>query len=895
MPITSEDIAKIENGAQFYNADLHVHSYGASHDVKDTGMTPEAIVDEAIKLGIQILAITDHNSDANTAKSIDYAQKYAGRILVLAGVEITTAHGHLLVYFDPKKPRSVNTLLARLNLQGEPGEQNTHTTMSMADVIKAAEAMEGLCIAAHIDRKDTGFEMIDEGYPNWKRDILLSTGLYGLEFDDPANLKWYSLNDAKTGAGPERKKLAQARSALPKLGGRSHLASVQGSDAHSLKTFGAIRAGKIHTRFKLDELNFDAFRTALIDPEARVRPVAAIPKSFPRVLGMHVTGGFLDGETYRFSDNLNCFIGGRGTGKSSALKTLAHGLGVNDELDGQENCPGTVEIYCEDANGVVYRYEKTQGTAPAVKAKAGTDITDVPVNAFRIEYYRQGDLAEVAKDPLKNPALLQQFLDRHLMLDDLVMRETELVNNLKQNSAALIPLETNANGLAAKQKELADVNKKVEIAEAGKLKEIAADQAALANEKTLCSSLGEVRDSYKAGLTLKNFHKDYDELLQSVGPITADHGSVAEFTKIKTALADLNKFLDDKEKEINARFGTAATTILTALAEIKKFQNAVQIGLNTKITELQKKGLSGTIADLQTILKRKGALTIEINRVNGQKAQLLQLRKDRAQQLKDLETVRSEITERRKAQLTSINDSLKVTIDDYQVFVQYLAAGIGDEFQSYILNKMHGTYLQEDTVIPFCAKITPPELAKFVLGENSDAISKQTGIDEGWAKSIISKLRNYPDLHALEIMWKPPCPIVSVVTRSTPPKRIPVKLLSDGQKHTIMLTIAMLAESNVPLIIDQPEDDLDNAFIFSAVVHVLRDIKERRQVILVTHNANIAVLGDAELILPMHRDGDGGCAFDSGSIDKLKTKQAALGILEGGDVAFKSRQQIYGY
>ena len=62
--------------------------------------------------------------------------------------------------------------------------------------------------------------------------------------------------------------------------------------------------------------------------------------------------------------------------------------------------------------------------------------------------------------------------------------------------------------------------------------------------------------------------------------------------------------------------------------------------------------------------------------------------------------------------------------------------------------------------------------------------------------------------------------------------------LFDGQKHTIMLSIAMLVESNIPLVIDQPEDDLDNAFIFSAVVRVLRTIKERRQVILVTHNAN---------------------------------------------------------
>jgi len=79
------------------------------------------------------------------------------------------------------------------------------------------------------------------------------------------------------------------------------------------------------------------------------------------------------------------------------------------------------------------------------------------------------------------------------------------------------------------------------------------------------------------------------------------------------------------------------------------------------------------------------------------------------------------------------------------------------------------------------------------------------------------------------------------------------------------------------------------------VVRVLRAIKEKRQVILVTHNANIAVLGDAELLLPMKRNGDCGEIFDFGSIDKAETKKAALNILEGGEIAFQRRREIYGY
>jgi DNA repair ATPase RecN len=105
----------------------------------------------------------------------------------------------------------------------------------------------------------------------------------------------------------------------------------------------------------------------------------------------------------------------------------------------------------------------------------------------------------------------------------------------------------------------------------------------------------------------------------------------------------------------------------------------------------------------------------------------------------------------------------------------------------------------------------------------------------------------------------------------------------------------MLSDSSLPLIIDQPEDDLDNAFIFDSVVTTLRSIKERRQVVVVTHNANIAVLGDSELILPLKRSGDTAVISARGSIDRDETKQVVQDILEGGETAFRRRQTIYGH
>lgn len=97
-----------------------------------------------------------------------------------------------------------------------------------------------------------------------------------------------------------------------------------------------------------------------------------------------------------------------------------------------------------------------------------------------------------------------------------------------------------------------------------------------------------------------------------------------------------------------------------------------------------------------------------------------------------------------------------------------------------------------------------------------------------------------------------------------------------------------------PFVIDQPEDHLDSAFIYDAVVKTLRKVKERRQVIVATHNANIAVLGDAELIVPLRSWAGKGLIVDRGSVDSHKTRERACMILEGGEQEYRRRGEMYG-
>ena len=463
------DINKLDNGARFLNVDLHIHSFGASAEVRDSSMTPEAIVDSAVRQGLSVIAITDHNSDKNVQRAIDHARDhYNGQLLVLAGVEVTTAHGHVLAYFAPERTADLTKFLSRLDLIGEMGDDNTRTAKSMTDTIAEAEKLGGICVAAHIDREKTGFDNFAPGFQNWKKDIITSPGLYGLECDAVDTLLWYSDHDEGGSAGVERKKMFTARQLVDDLKARYHLAHVQGSDAHSMKKFEHRDPSKPWTRIKLAELSFNALRVALVDPTARVRACASVPRSIPRIRGVTMTGGFLHGETIHFSDNLNCLIGGRGTGKSTAIRAIAYAFGLNDEFGDFENCPDSVTVYCEDATGVFYRYVRTRGGDIEVKAKEDASVIDVPVDAFRIEYFGQGELARVAEDPLKHPQRFQEFLDRHTNLRDLVETEESLVTSLRENAGRLNPLEVAFGQLTAKKKSLAEIEAKLKLAEEGK-------------------------------------------------------------------------------------------------------------------------------------------------------------------------------------------------------------------------------------------------------------------------------------------------------------------------------------------------------------------------------------------------------------------------------------------
>jgi predicted ribonuclease YlaK len=116
-----------------------------------------------------------------------------------------------------------------------------------------------------------------------------------------------------------------------------------------------------------------------------------------------------------------------------------------------------------------------------------------------------------------------------------------------------------------------------------------------------------------------------------------------------------------------------------------------------------------------------------------------------------------------------------------------------------------------------------------------------------------------------------------------------------GQKGTVLLKFYLSSGNNCPIFIDQPEDHLDNDFIYHDLVKTIRAAKIKRQVVMVTHDANLVVNGDADqVIVSKYLDQVISHNF-SGSLENPTIRDAVSRILEGGKEAFQKREQKYQY
>ena len=207
-----------------------------------------------------------------------------------------------------------------------------------------------------------------------------------------------------------------------------HLARVLNSDAHTLQALGHNALGDRRvTRYKMNALTFDSLRIALDDSGARVRIEDEIPPAIPFVKGIRMSGGFLDGQCIHFGPNLNCIIGGRGTGKSTtfeAIRCLTGHPGENTVID-SDVWPDKIDLLVEDQAGQTHHVTRVRGDT----VENADDLFQGPVS-FPLECYGQGETQQISQRAQSDPSALLDYLDRFVDIRDEADREEEVRQTL---------------------------------------------------------------------------------------------------------------------------------------------------------------------------------------------------------------------------------------------------------------------------------------------------------------------------------------------------------------------------------------------------------------------------------------------------------------------------------
>lgn len=278
---------------------------------------------------------------------------------------------------------------------------------------------------------------------------------------------------------------------------------------------------------------------------------------------------------------------------------------------------------------------------------------------------------------------------------------------------------------------------------------------------------------------------------------------------------------------------------------------------------------------------------------------------ERKDLVKQRKSVKNKIFLHRQVFAKKINENLISSVVDYGVNVKFYEGLYSPDFEQIIKEAMNWRTISKANYI--ASKFSPFQMLELIKTNDFKTIvneiidsngSKIFSITE--AQLLITTLRDSSVMHKIERCEfddKPEIKIARTISTPNDQNRYVIKdfsKLSLGQQQSILLTILLFSNNKCPLIIDQPEDNLDSEFIYKTLVKSLRKVKEHRQVIIVTHNANIAVLGDAELIVPLRSTSEKTTIMNRGSIDTQETKTITCAILEGSEQAFRKRKEIYG-
>lgn len=895
-------------GGKWWKVDFHLHtpgSYDYGHgDTTLQSTTPERFLQYCMTKELDCIVVTDHDTfqwfpklrdeiiKMRAENSVDFRE-----ITVFPGIEINAqGNVHLLGIFDPSADyEDLVGLIALIGIN----KNNRTTDKALNEVMDIIIKHGGIAIPAHVDGP---------------------SGLFGeiAALPSPENIT--GLN---SGTAPSIIKSALGVSgllALEVLGNEFHnglynetklnLAYILGSDSHIPASI-----GDKFTWVKMGKPNIEALRLALYDAkDSTIRssntftnPNDVTGRTFIRALTIDHAKYIGRNTAYsvQFSPWLNGLIGGRGSGKSTILKFLRLILDRKDELSGElknefdsfakiSSFRGELGMLLNDTtvyldmvvDGVEHQLRWMNGEISEFTNGEYSTATAV-TERFPVRIFSQKQLFEMTK----NPKLLFDYLDAEW--DSLTWQTTiqQTQTKYKQCCQKIRSLNEKQTTQTRLKTELRDVAAKIKVFETERTKVILEQSKQLSNCKSLVNTTYAVYSPLiDCAKTLSQLNLPGDDGDLSILDDTSRTAITAWTQKMREFKIELDMILEKFAQEC-----VPIDLLLTRLM-LHKLITANASEMEHILHELRDAGIDN-IDRYAELINNQTRIETQLEQYSSIHQELNEQQTIANKLLKTIDTLIKERHEERKKIITRWNSigNLHLTLHLFgnidhneQTFRKIIRRDSG--FELDILLRNSDTEIPEGGFLYTACVPTESDTIDTIIARLNEEKKKLIEFDGNYSRKFINYLskvmESFGDTVDDITLWIPEDSLNLEIRVNN--RLQPVDAGSPGQKTSAVLSL-IFGISNVPIIIDQPEDDLDTRNITDIVVEGINQLKSKQQIILVTHNPNIVVNTNSEQIVQLDFVNGQIINACSGALQNHNVRDAICEVMEGGKDALEKR------
>jgi len=926
---------KTIHGARWWKFDFHAHTPMSKdtpwHSLIGTAdeLSPSAWLEKYMEAGIDCVAVTDHNSGkwVNVLKEAYdrlRAEKPSGfrELHIFPGVELSVNGGvHVLALFDTAATQStIDQLIGGVEYRGTDGDSDGCTRKSLIGVVEDISKAGGLVIPAHVDR-DKGLLLTEDDGRTSKLDaltleqLLRSTGLTAMEVVDPNAQRpalWEQINPG--------------------------WAEVRGSDCHSFRP--EPEFSHAFTWVKMETPSMEELKLALLDGnELSIKrsdslPIGCDPNTVEHnyIESLEIREaramGRGDPARFYFSPWMNALVGGRGTGKSTAVHFIRASLDKGRELDtflesslprktyaefmstakgrkgsgGLQDCTETRLVLSHEDRRFRVSWKVRGGYLVEEERDGGWHRSaSQDLSRFKVRIHSQGQIIEMSTGGAKS---LLDLVDERIGAKGILDEMADAENRFLTARAKWRELQQRLSGRDSATAELEDVKHKLKRFEES-------DHAEVLREHRLRKF--QLREIEKHREAVGKFIQRIKELAESqvLPPVPDD----------LFGESDQSASLSTKELAAaveQAKIGLhALTTELDKAVELHKAgTDAGLLGEEARKTAgaylalvqlLEEEGVSDP-NQYDSLVKRRQSLDEQLKKLDAISIESATVQSSSVTVLSELRQLRSELTRKRSEFLERIlkdNQHVRIAAEflgpsDVESAFEELCNILGWEGQAFLdelwVRSEEG---DESGVLADIYRGLPEgesaftELDRRLHSLKERLFKNGLGLSTDFKKTMRNSLERVfndrPEVLDRLWLWFPDDTLSVEYSQSGDGKNFkPISSGSPGQRSAALLAF-ILSYGEDPIILDQPEDDLDNYLIYDLIVKQIRERKTGRQVIVVTHNPNIVVNGDAEQVLAMGYAGGQCWISNVGGLQNQSIRREVCRVMEGGVEAFERR------